>query len=184
MARKKRLYFYLILAFIVVWSFLLYFIGPDKIVGKIGIQDSYIVLFFVGALGGVSLISATSYYASLIALTSAGLNPILLGIIGGVGITLGDSFYYYFGLKGKENLSGKFKLKIEKFASWLAQKKTLVPIVSFIYFAFTPFPNEFLTIPLGLSGYSYKKLLIPLLIGNLILSIFTAKFLYTFIKLI
>ncbi len=181
MKRKRLLYLILFLAFIIAWTLLIFIVGAQKIVDFIGVKDSYLVLFFIGAFGGVSLISATSYYATLATFSSTGLNPYLLGLFGGIGITLGDSLYYYFGRKGGETLTGKFKEKLRKFSEWLVKRKKLVPVISFVYFAFTPFPNEFITIPLGASGYSYKKLVIVLLVGNIILSTFTAKYLFSWL---
>jgi len=167
-----------VIIFIIVWSSLIYYFGAQKIVDFIGINNSYLVLFFIGAFGGLSLIAATSYYASLATFASAGLNPILLGILGGIGITIGDSFYYYFGKKSRGSIPPKLQKISDKFYAWLTKRRYFIPIAAFIYFAFTPFPNEFVTIPLGNSGYSYRKLVILLLIGNLILSIFTARYLF------
>jgi len=181
MKKKKILFFALILTFILAWSLMFYFIGPLIIIDNIGIQNSYIFLFFAGIFSGISLFFSAPYYETLSAFSSIGLNFIILGIIGGVGLTIGDSIYYYFGKKGEEELTGKIHQKILKFSKWLVERKYLVPIVSFLYFGFTPFPNGFLIIPLGLSEYPYKKLLIPLLIGNIALSIFTARYLYQLI---
>ena len=44
----------------------------------------------------------------------------------------------------------------------------------FIYGAMIPIPNDVIVIPMGLAHYPYKKLIIPLGLGNIVFNIMLA----------
>mgnify|MGYP006306164601 CR=1 FL=1 len=160
--------FFLLIIIILFWTILFYFYSPEEIVYQIGVNDGYLVLFFSAALGGVSTITASSFYATVFTFTSGGLNPLLVGVIGGAGITIGDSFFYYLGYRGRNIVSRKLNSYLEKISNWLNDnEKWRVQLFIFLYSGFTPFPNDLMTIPLGLNKYKYKNIFFPLLIGNI-----------------
>ena len=165
---NKYLVFAGILIFIIAWILILIFISPDQIVGKMGERNSYIILFLISAIGGVSSISASSYYLAVSVFASGGLNPIVLGFIGGIGVTIGDSLFFYLGKKGKEISSKELHKKTNKIYRWINKSpKGFIPFFVYIYAGFTPAPNDLMTVPLGFLGYPYKKMIIPLLFGNI-----------------
>jgi membrane protein YqaA with SNARE-associated domain len=174
--KKKYLNFGFLLLFIIVWSITLAIIGPDTIVDVIGIENAYITAFIIATLGGVSTITAPSYFLTIITLAGGGANPYILGIVAGTGITIGDSLFYYLGYSGRHIAKKKANKWIQKFSKWLSEKpKWLMPIIIFIYAAFTPLPNDILTISLGLMCcYPYKYVIIPLWAGNITITILTA----------
>ncbi len=104
MKKKLKRYFIFagILIFIIAWILILNSISPDSIVAKIGVGNSYIILFLISAIGGVSSISASSYYLAVSVFASGGLNPVFLGLVGGVGVTIGDSLFFYLGKKAEK----------------------------------------------------------------------------------
>jgi len=166
-----------ILLFIIGWSILLFYISPREIVSSIGANNSLIVAFLVSTLGGLSSLTSTSYYAMLTTFSAGGINPILLGISAGAGLTISDSLVYYLGTKGHDILSGKLLEYAEKIARWVNQKhKRLVQLLIFIYTGLTPLPNDLLTGSLGLAEYNFRKFLPALLLGNITLSIIIAEF--------
>lgn len=113
MKKKLKRYFIFagILIFIIVWILILNSISPDSIVAKIGVGNSYLILFLISAIGGVSSISASSYYLAVTVFASGGLSPVFLGLVGGVGVTIGDSLFFYLGKKGQEISSKKKFMK-------------------------------------------------------------------------
>lgn len=160
--------FLILLLIVLFWTIIFYFYSPEEIVYQIGINNGYLVLFLSAALGGVSTITASSFYATVFTFTSGGLNPLLVGLIGGAGITIGDSFFYYLGYRGRNIVSKKLNSYLEKISNWLNEsEKWRVQLFIFIYSGFTPFPNDLMTIPLGLNMYTYKNIFLPLLIGNI-----------------
>ncbi len=168
--RHKLLSFFLILAFILAWSALLYFVGPDKLVELIGVQNGYLFVFLVASFGGFSSLTIPSLYATLATFTLGGLDPLLLGVVSGFGVTIGDSLFYLLGHHGRQIVSGRFQKLFRKIALRLAQTpRWLIPLVVFVYAGLTPLPNDILTISLAISKISWRRIIIPLLLGNIVL---------------
>lgn len=164
---KTYIIFFSIFSFIILWTFLLYVISPSKLVEIIGIENGYFFAFLVASFAGVSTLTATSFYATLITLAIGGLSPLLLSIFAGVGVTIGDSLFYYFGRKGRALASGKAQKKMEKLHAWIEKKPDwAVPLIIFFYVGFVPFANEILTIALALIKYPFRKMIIPLFVAN------------------
>jgi membrane protein YqaA with SNARE-associated domain len=173
MQKKTRnsLLFFVILVFIIGWSVLLYFITPQDLVEMIGLHNGYILSFFLGVFGEAATLTALSYYPAVITLAAGGLNPFLLGLIAGAGMTIGNSLYFYLGIEGRNVLSERRERK--KKGSLEGRKKRpgfVVQILIFLYVGFTPFPNNLLTATGGVLDYPYKKIFAPLLLGNIVLT--------------
>jgi len=165
---KRYLIFGGILTFVLIWILILNFLPPDSIVAKVGTKNSYIILFLISAIGGVSSISASSYYLAISVFASGGLSPIVLGIVGGIGVTIGDSLFFYLGKKGKDVSTKDLNKRTEKLNNWINKSpKGAMPIIIFTYVGLTPMPNDLLTAPLGFLGYPYKKIIAPLILGNI-----------------
>lgn len=165
---KKYLTFVALLAVLVFWIIILSKFAPSEIIVKLGVRNTYIILFLIAAIGGSSLITSSSYYIVIPILAVAGLNPLLLGLFGGVGLTIGDSIYFYLGSKGKEASPEKFDRKLERIHKFIeGRPKWFTTTFIYVYAGFTPLPNDVMTFFLGLSGYSYKKMILPLVIGNM-----------------
>jgi len=171
MKRKKIIQFSSLALFLVVWGTIIFLFGTEKIVQLIGTKNSYIILFVVGAAGGVSTVTATSFYSTLTTFANGGLNPITLGLIGGTAITIGDSLFYYLGKKGEESLPNKAQKITKRISKWIdSYPKCLIPIITFVYSGLTPLPNDILTVSLGVSRYKYRYVIAPLLLGNIFLT--------------
>jgi membrane protein YqaA with SNARE-associated domain len=172
---RKRLVFGLLVLLIVAWSITLLIVGPRTIVEAIGIENVYLVAFIIATLGGVSTLTSSSYFLTIVTLGAGGADPYLLGLIAGTGITIGDSLFYYLGLRGREVVNKNVYRWSVKFSEWLDKRpRWLVPFIVFFYAAFTPLPNDILTIALGFSSYPYKYMILPLWAGNIIITIITA----------
>lgn len=176
-ANKKK--FFGIAAIITFFLLLVIFQVPDMIVEKFGEDHAYLALFLIAAFGGVSVFTSASYFGTVIAFASAGLNPWLLGLAGGAGVTIGDSLFFLFGnhsrvivSKNVDKVMDHVRSKLERFNKWS------VPIFVYLYAAFSPLPNEFMTISVGLSGAKYRIVGPPLLLGNITITIITAFIIY------
>lgn len=171
MDNKKIIQFSLLAAFLIAWSVLILRLGTQRIVELIGTNNSYIILFIVGTTGGVSTLTSSSFYTTLSTFAVGGLNPFLLAVIGGLGISIGDTIFYLLGKKGEESLPSKARKITKKFSHWIENRPAwLVPIVTFVYSGMTPFPNDILTVSLGLARYRYLYMIIPLILGNIFLT--------------
>lgn len=166
-----------IVLFIAAWSILLLHVSPREIVEYIGVDNSLGVAFLISTFGGLSSITAGSYYAMIVTFSSGGVNPWLLGIATGVGLTISDSLVYYLGTRGHEVLVGHWKERADQLSGWInKQHAYIVQIFAYIYTGLTPMPNDLLTISLGLAEYSFRRLLPAMLLGNITLSIIIAEF--------
>ncbi|MEX0932939.1 MAG: VTT domain-containing protein [Candidatus Pacearchaeota archaeon] len=165
---KKWLAFLGVLFFVALWIFILRLFTPTEIISRMGVNNIYIILFLIASIGGVSSFTASSYYVAIPILVAGGLDPLILAFIGGTGITIGDSLFFYLGKKGRSISSTEFYNKTEKFVNWINRSpKGVVPLGVYFFTGFTPLPNDLLTIPLGYSGYPYKKIILPLWLGNI-----------------
>lgn len=172
---KRYLIFTGIFIFIIAWILILNFFSPDRIVAKLGVGNSYIILFLISAIGGVSSISASSYYLAISVFASGGLSPIFLGLVGGIGVTIGDSLFFYLGKKGAQISPEKIHEKTNKIKKWIQKSPNkVIPFIVYIYAGFTPLPNDLMTVPLGFIHYPYKKIILPLLLGNITATILIA----------
>ncbi len=180
---KNILVFLILVLFLALLITLLYTLGPQGIVEKIGVRNSYMVAFFVSFFGGFSAGGSISFIATLITLSIGGLNPIVLGLIAGVGLAIGDGIMFYIGFRGRRLIKGRWEKKLERF-SHMIQKKAgkAIPFITYFYMGFTPFPNDILILGLAAIEYEPKKLYIPLILGDitfaLLISIFAAKIVF------
>jgi membrane protein DedA with SNARE-associated domain len=159
--------FFLVLAAVAAWSVLVYIYGAESLINYIGIQNSYIFLFFI-ATSGISSFASMFFYATLISLAAAGLNPVLLGLVGGVGATIGDSVFYYLGLRGGDMFSGRYKKHLDKIHDYINNKpEWKIKLFTFLYAGYSPFPNDILTVSLGISKIKYRKIFLPILAANI-----------------
>lgn len=168
MIRLLRTHYKLLgtIALLVAIGIALYLVPPAELVALIGVENAYLVTFLVTLLAGVSSFTATAAVATVAALAQGGGNPVILGLLGGFGLFLSDSIFYFLIWKGSESVrekGGEFFKKFEHFFSsvptWLGL------IIVYLYTGFSPFPNDLLLIALLLGGYRYRTFAIPLFLG-------------------
>ena len=167
---KNIIYIAFTIAFLILIISLLVMIEPETIVSTLGVNNSYLVLFIFAIFGGVSAFTSASFYATMVAFYQGNLNLFYLALVGAIGLAIGDSFFYYIGLKGHElTRKTSYKKKIE----YLQKKIDRIPpkltsLFIFIYAGMTVFPKDILCLAFGLSRYSYIKFIIPMSMGNLL----------------
>ncbi len=172
---KKKTAFGLFVAILLAWTVLLWTVGPEQMVSYIGVQNGYLIGFFLATFGGMSTLSSASYFATIITLAAGGLNPYLLAVVAGFGLLIGDSLFFYLGKSGRTAFSDQFHERLDRLTRWIMRRPNwLVPIIVYIYVGFTPLPNDIFMIALALSGYPYKKMVIPLLLGDITIVLITA----------
>jgi membrane protein YqaA with SNARE-associated domain len=167
--RKEIIIGFIIILFI-LWSFILVYYSPQKIVSMIGTNNGYLIVFVLGIIGGTAILIPFPYYIFIITFGAGGLNPFLLGIFAAIGDMIGDSTSYGIGYHGSIILSGKIQKKINKFAKHCSTKSNfiLLSLFLFLYGALIPIPNDVVILPLSAAKYKYWKLMIPLGLGNIV----------------
>ncbi len=143
--------------FLALWILLLYFYSPQAIVQQIGIKNSYLLISALGFFAGLSSFLATPFYTLVGTFSGAGVGLLQLMWFGGLSLSLGHMIYFFLGLSGRSIISKEYKSKMNKITKSMNNYPRLVPLLTFAYFAFTPFPNELILVPLGLITYSFTR---------------------------
>ncbi|WP_292464240.1 VTT domain-containing protein [Methanolobus sp.] len=173
--RRDILILGLLIIFILAWSVFLVHYPPEEIVGHLGVNNTYLLVFLLAAIGGVSAFTSTSFYTALVTISLGGVEPVCIAVFASVGLTLGDIVFYVIGKKGKQCVPSKYgkhlgrSLQLVKDAG---DKK--VALLIFAY-SLTPLPSDILAIGLALAGFPLKKMVPPLLIGNFVLILVLAE---------
>lgn len=176
---KKLISFLIIVIFIIALITLLFFINPEEIVNKIGVRNGYILIFIVSFFGGFSAGGSISFISLLITLAAGGMNPVYLGLVSGISLSIGDMIMFYAGSRGRELVKNKWDERINKIANIFEKRKWLVkmmPLIAYLYIGFTPFPNDILILFLAAIKYPAKKMNIIIMLGDISFA-FTVAFL-------
>ena len=105
---KNILFFLALIIFLVILFSVVHQLGSEGLIEKIGIRNSYFVMFIVAFFGGFSAWISISFLATLITFSVGGLNPFYLGVVAGVALAMGDLIMFYIGSKGRELIVGKW----------------------------------------------------------------------------
>lgn len=182
--KKHALILLGLIAFIVIFSWMLFHFGPTQIVETLGVENSYGIMFLMSVFGGVSTFTSVSYLATLGALAIGGLDPFLLGLVAGTGLLISDSFFFYLGKEGRRAAGGKPKEWADRFEAWLRkQPRWMVPVVTYLYTGLTPLPNDVLTIALAFAEVKFRRIVLALWLGNMTLTTLVAYLAIEGIKL-
>ncbi len=167
---KNWLSFLAFILALLLWGYLLSLYPPHEIIARLGVTNGYITAFLASTIGGVSTLFAGTYYATLITFVVGGLDPLMLGVVAGIGATIGDSIFFYLGVRGRALLSGRWALRSERFGGWLGrQRQWAVAATIFLYAGLTPLPKDFLVVALAIARYPYWRMIGPLMLGNICL---------------
>jgi membrane protein YqaA with SNARE-associated domain len=165
---KRWVKFSLFIVFIAFWIVLLSIVDPARIAQSIPVHNTYIVVFLLAVITGGSMFTAASGYAIIIALAET-IPHIPLAFIAGLGTSIGDIAFFYLGKNANRVLSKKNKERIKKVGDFLEKKPLIVKqIAIFLYAAFVPIPNDFLTLFLGTIDEKVRRITIPIVLGNIV----------------
>jgi len=171
-SKKKQLLFIGSLILVSVMTIVIFLVGPDKLVTILGEKSSYLAMFILGAVGVVSTITGTFFYATLATFAAADIHPFILGVSAGLGLFVSDSIFYYIVSLGKKTLGPKTEKVLANLKRFIRKAPDpLVYLFCYMYFGFSPFPNDLLMIALVAGDYSYKQVAPLILLGNTTLTI-------------
>lgn len=89
-------------------------------------------------------------------------NPFLVGLISGIGATIGEMTDYLIGYAGGQLIESEQR---DAFGEYVAQHPRATPLVVW-FLAVTPIPDDILLLPLGAAKYSWWKVATAQLIGK------------------
>ncbi len=155
--RRDILILGMLIVFILAWSVFLIHYPPEEIVGHLGVNNTYLLVFLLAAIGGVSAFTPTSFYTALVTISLGGVEPVCIAVFASVGLTLGDIVFYVIGKKGKQCVPSKYgkhlgrSLQLVKDAG---DKK--VALLIFAY-SLTPLPRTYWQLDLHLRDSPLRK---------------------------
>jgi len=160
--------FILIVCFVVGWVIFFNYVSPETIVQKIGIQNAYLVAFILALICGFSSLTGATFYVALAALSHGGANPLILGLVGGIGLCMSDFLFYFVITKGTHVID-KHWVKLSNFLKhWITKVPSkIVYAFVFVYSAFAPIPNDIILAALAISRMSFRKIAPFLFMGDI-----------------
>lgn len=172
---KKHKSLYSVILVFSLTALVLYTYPPDEIIDYIGLENSYLATFLIVAIGGLSSVTSGAFYAAVATFSSGGAIPWLLGLVGGVGIAIGDSIIFWLISYGVKDVKNSWKRRVEKIRSYVDRSPNwLVYGVLFIILGLTPIPNDLVIFALVVLGFEYLKVLPILLISGITITTIVA----------
>jgi membrane protein YqaA with SNARE-associated domain len=145
-----------------------FFLSPDQIVEYVGVENTYLTVFLIASVGGLSVITSGVLYASIIAFAAGGASPWLLGLVGGIGIAIGDSLVFYLFSHTSKKLSPRWQEKVTKVKEKVEHLPSTVQyVLIYLYLGFTPLPNDILMFLLAVLRFQFWQVFPFILAGTI-----------------
>ena len=168
--KKKKILLIIAALILIAWSIFLVFIDLEALAQEIGLHNVYFILFFVAATAGTSFLTSAAFYAVYLSYISTGIDPIILGVIAGVGTTLGDAVYFYFSSKAGDLINADENKVYKKVHGFIFRlPRWGVYLFTYLYASFAPIPNDILIITLGVLKFKFRYIMPLILLGNITL---------------
>ncbi|RDV39128.1 hypothetical protein DV096_00720 [Bradymonadaceae bacterium TMQ3] len=165
--RKQVAIFLVALLLVVGWTFFFLYTEPEAVIEWMGVENSYLVGFLISVFGALGSVTPFSTYPAVYAMATTEVNLIILIPLVAVGLTVGDALFFYFGVTAQSVMPQWLENWMERVWLWLQTKPELfLQIFIFLYVGFSPFANNLLTAPLAMAGYRFRKIVVPLTLGN------------------
>ncbi len=136
----------------------------------LAITWGYLGVFLVSLLGNASIIFPVPSFLVVFAVGSV-LNPWLVGIVAGLGATIGELTGYVLGFGGRHAIKRKYRKYskgLERVKKW-AEDHGMFSVL--VLFAATPLPDDVVGIIGGMIRYDIKRFFLAVFIGKVILHI-------------
>jgi uncharacterized membrane protein YdjX (TVP38/TMEM64 family) len=140
----------------------------------------YLGAFFVSIFGNFTILLPVPYALTIYAL-GATLNPPLLGVVCGLGATIGELSAYLLGMGGRKLIEERYRKRLES-ARMLLERYGMLAI---FLFCALPLPTDLVLIPLGMLRYSLRKAMVAAFLGKTVMCIavaYAGRFSYAFIR--
>jgi membrane protein DedA with SNARE-associated domain len=159
------------ISFFIGLSFFLFLSSPEEMISLLGVQNSFIIIFILSFLGGLTTFTGVPYYPILAVFAAGSLHPVLLGLTAASGVAIGDSTSYFVGYHGSVIIPKKAKRFLKRLLSFFMRYPRLLPFFFFFYGAFVPLSNDFIVVTMGMAKYPFWRVMIPLGLGNVVFNV-------------
>lgn len=172
---KRHKKFFVSFIFVIALMVLLRLIDVQTFVDRIGITNTYILVFLFSIIGGVSALTAASFYLAIFTLASTGVSPYVIALFSAPGILIGDLLFWYLGVQGRALAYEAFGRWLTRIADYLSKKpKMFINAFIFLY-TITPMPGDILMSALAVLKYKFRDIFLSVLLGNYVLVLIIAK---------
>lgn len=137
--------------------------------GNLVASYGYAGAFLISLFGNFTVFFPVPFVLTIYAF-GATLNPLLLGLVCGLGSTVGEFSAYLIGRGGRKIIDDRYGDRLES-AKLLVQEYGMAVI---FVFAVLPLPDDLILIPLGMLRYSLKKAMTAMLLGKTIMCVAVA----------
>ncbi|OGG85741.1 hypothetical protein A2392_03045 [Candidatus Kaiserbacteria bacterium RIFOXYB1_FULL_46_14] len=165
-----------LIAIFAVTNVFLLLIGPEQLVSSIGVENTYLVVFVIAAVGGMSSFTGAAYVNAIIAFTAGGANPWLIGLCGGLGAFISDSVFYIIAEYSRQIVPVEWRPLFRK----ITKKMQVLPTRSVLAFTYIyhmlPLPSDIMMLALVLGGYGYRTVAPVIFLAALTCSTLIAHF--------
>ena len=173
--KNDRAHYWAVGIWITLFVFLLFvslwWIDGEEVVAWMGEDKVGMVAFVVAFFGGLSAGGAGIYVVTLGELIEGGVNPVWLGLVSGLGLSLGDVLIYalfYWGLRSlrgrAEEWLGRIELMIERY---FHRRPWAIPLVTYLVLGWTPLPNDIILAAFALTRYPFLRGCIVVVLGSM-----------------
>ena len=125
----------------------------------------YLGAFLISVLGSLIPFLPVPYLVPIVLMAKT-LDPLLLGVIAGVGGAVGKLTSYGLGRFGRKFLGEERKRKMNVLGKAIGKYGTFAVFL----FALTPLPDDVVYIPVGLTGLNMAKFMLANMLGKIVLS--------------
>lgn len=151
------------------------FISPKEIVDFVGVENTYLTVFLIATFGGLNSVTGGVLYGSIIAFAAGGASPLLLGLVAGVAIAIGDGLVFYLFEHTTKTLSLQWQARITQVKKKVEHlPRSVQYLLIYLYLGFTPLPNDVLMFLLAVLRFRFSQVWWVILAGTMTLAILTA----------
>ncbi len=136
-------------------------------------QYGYIALFFSSIVSAATVIIPVPLYVLIFFASNVGLNPLIVGIVSGIGSGLGEITGYWVGMGGRKVLGKKIK-KIPKQIHNINKLIKKYGFFGIFAFGLLPLPFDVIGIISGANHFGLKKFLLAAILSKIIKTLLIA----------
>jgi uncharacterized membrane protein YdjX (TVP38/TMEM64 family) len=129
----------------------------------------YLGAFAVCFLGNVTILLPVPF-ALVVYAFGATLDPLILGLVSGVGCTVGELSAYLVGRGGRKIVEGRYGDRLDAVERLIDRYGALLVFLA----ALLPIPDDLILVPLGILKYDLKRIFGAMLAGKIIMCLVLA----------
>lgn len=172
---KNRKEIVLLVAVFLALNVVFLFVTPEQIVQYVGAYNTYIAIFVIASISGISSFTGGVLYVSIAAFAAGGASPWLLGLIGGLGIAVGDSIIFYLFRYSSKSLPAQWQVKVAKVKVKVEHlPRPIQYTLIYMYLSFAPLPTDFLLFLLAILRFKFVQVLPLIILGGMTIATITA----------